>query len=89
MASRRRLSISFCGLPDEDVERLRENDLQFYGSEPVTAALTTRVWTHCRRRSDPMRAAVMRLVAKKTPVAVASRTGRKPIVDTSQQKIVI
>ena len=33
MASRRRLSISFCGLPDEDVERLRENDLEFYGSD--------------------------------------------------------
>ena len=33
MASRRPLSISFCGLPDKDVERLREDDLEFYGSD--------------------------------------------------------
>ena len=33
MASRRRLSTSFCGLPDEDVERLRENNLEFYSSD--------------------------------------------------------
>ena len=33
MASRRRLSISFCALPNDDVERLRENNLEFYGSD--------------------------------------------------------
>ena len=33
MTSAQRLSISFCTLPDEDVEQLRAADLDFYGSD--------------------------------------------------------
>ena len=33
MARRRHLSISFSGLPYKDDERLRENNLEFYGSD--------------------------------------------------------
>ena len=37
MASRRRLSISFCGLPEDDAELLEEHDANFYGSDGSSA----------------------------------------------------